>query len=138
MILVDSNILIDLLEPDSPHYDWSGEKLDHAMTEGAFINHLIMAEIGTRFSRPEELEEALQMFGLPVEPLDTHTAWRAGRAYLLWIRNGGRRGVMLPDLIIGAHAIVRKAAILTRDPRRFKTYFPELDLITPDTADTEK
>lgn len=75
----------------------------------------------------------LDVLAIDVVPLDDRMAFRAGRAFEAFIRNGGRRGVMLPDLLVGAHAATLGATVLTRDPRRFRTYFPEVELITPET-----
>jgi predicted nucleic acid-binding protein len=38
---------------------------------------------------------------------------------------------VLPDFFIGAQAAVRGWPLLTRDARRFRTYFPTLDVLTP-------
>lgn len=135
MILVDSNILIDAIEPGSPFHDWSSDRLLQAVEEGAFIDSIVVGEIAPRFSTFADLVGVLDSFALPVRDITLDVAWRAGRAHLAWIRNGGRRGSLLPDLLIGAHAVVENARILTRDPRRFRTYFPELDLILPEQTD---
>ncbi|GLK46924.1 MULTISPECIES: type II toxin-antitoxin system VapC family toxin [Novosphingobium] len=135
MILVDSNILIDAIEPHSPFHDWSSGQLMDAVEEGAFINPIVVGEIAPRFSAFPDLVEVLDGFALPVKDISLQVSWAAGRAHLAWIRNGGRRGSLLPDLLIGAHAIVEQASILTRDPRRFRTYFPELNLILPEQTD---
>lgn len=74
----------------------------------------------------------LDVLQIPVKPLTHEVAFRAGQAFKAWIRNGGRRGALLPDFVIGAHAFVTNSRVLTRDPRRFRTYFPELDLILPE------
>lgn len=132
MILVDSNILIDAIDPHSPFHDWSSERLLGAIDAGGFINPIVVGEISPRFSVFDDLLAVLDSFALPVRDLSLDVSWRAGRAHLDWIRNGGRRGSLLPDLLIGAHAAVENARILTRDPRRFLTYFPELDLILPE------
>jgi len=102
---------------------------------GLFINAIVVAEIGSRFATLEDLDDALREISLPVVELSTHASWLAGRAYLEWVRNGGRRGALLPDLLIGAHASAEGATVLTRDSRRFRTYFPQLELIVPDIDD---
>ncbi|WP_404480614.1 type II toxin-antitoxin system VapC family toxin [Novosphingobium sp. BL-52-GroH] len=135
MILVDSNILIDAIEPGAAYHDWSHEQLGRAIGEGAFIDPIVVGEISPRFSAFADLAAVLEALALPIKDLTLEVSWRAGRAHLEWLRNGGRRGSLLPDLLIGAHAVVENARILTRDPRRFRTYFPELDLILPEQTD---
>ena len=133
MILVDSNIIIDTFEPGSDWFEWSTRVLGDLADDGLFIDSVVAAEIGSRFHTLGEFIEALEMLGLPVMNLPLQGSWLAGQAYLAWVRNGGRRGAILPDLLIGAHATAEGARVLTRDPRRFRTYFPELELITPET-----
>ena len=132
MILVDSNVAMDALDQDSHHHRWSRERLGDAVGSNAFINHIIVAELSARAVSGEQLAAMLELLALPVDPIDNGIAFRAGQAFVKWIENGGRRGAILPDFFVGAHAVARGAGVLTRDPRRFRTYFPELELITPD------
>ena len=132
MILVDSNVAMDVLDRNSEHHDWSQAQLASWWDQGLFFNHVIVAELSGRAISEIELLKMLDVLAIKVEPLDLRIAFRAGVAFQSWIQNGGRRGAMLPDLLIGAHAAVRQAKVLTRDPRRFRKYFPELELITPD------
>ena len=133
--MVDSNVAIDALDPESACHHWSLERLVEHGDDGAFFNHIVVAELAGRAESWKELARMLEILAIRVEPLDDQIAFRAGQAFKAWIRNGGRRGAMLPDLLIGAHAAVRGADILTRDPRRFRTYFPEIKLITPSKDD---
>lgn len=133
MIFVDSNVAIDLLDPASGHHAWAVERMASALAEGVFFNHVVVAELAARAISPAELDEMLAALAIPSEALDDAVAFRAGQAFKQWIRNGGRRGALLPDFLIGAHAAVRGAIVLTRDARRFRTYFPELALMTPET-----
>ena len=132
MIFIDSNVAIDALDPGSPFHAWAQDRLTDALDEGAFFNHIVVAELAARAISVEELRRMLDVLRIPVEPLTDDVAFRAGQAFKVWIRNGGRRGALLPDFVIGAHASVMRATILTRDPRRFHTYFPELHLILPE------
>lgn len=132
MILVDSNIAIDSFNAAATYHSWSLRMLAKAREAHAFINRIVVAELAVRAESRAQLDELMQILGLPVDSLDTEIAFRAGQAFAAWIDNGGRRGALLPDFLIGAHASVRKARILTRDPRRFRRYFPEVELILPD------
>jgi predicted nucleic acid-binding protein len=131
---VDSTVAMDALNPASPFHQWSLGRLgDHAAH--AFFNHIVVAELAGRAESEIALQRMIDLLAIRIDPLDEGICFRAGQAFRAWVRNGGRRGAMLPDLLIGAHAAVRKAAVLTRDPRRFRAYFPEVELITPDAGD---
>jgi predicted nucleic acid-binding protein len=134
VILVDSNVFLDALNPSERWHLWSSTQMAEALEIGAFTSPVVVAEIGARFDSAASLAEALSVFAVPVQAIDVPTAWRAGQAYREWIRNGGRRGALLPDFIIGAQASTVGAQLLTRDSRRFRSYFPELDLIMPETT----
>lgn len=131
MIFVDSNIAMDVLDAASPFHAWSRDRLAD-FAGSAFFNHVVVAELAGRVESETVLAQMLAALGIRIEPLDDRIAFRAGQAFKAWIRNGGRRGAMLPDLLIGAHAEIRGATVLTRDPRRFRTYFPQIELITPE------
>jgi predicted nucleic acid-binding protein len=131
-VLVDSSVLLDVLEEDADWFDWSSAKLaEYAEKNTLCINPVIYAEISIGFSRIEELEEALpkdffQYLGLPYE-----SAFLAGKCFLRYRRAGGRKRSPLPDFFIGAHAAVENMVLLTRDARRYKTYFPGLQVVAP-------
>jgi predicted nucleic acid-binding protein len=131
VIFVDSNIAMDALDAASPFHAWSRDRLAD-FAGSAFFNHVVVAELAGRVESETVLAQMLAALGIRIEPLDDRIAFRAGQAFKAWIRNGGRRGAMLPDLLIGAHAEIRGATVLTRDPRRFRTYFPQIELITPE------
>jgi predicted nucleic acid-binding protein len=92
---------------------------------------LVYAEVSIGFDRIEELDDALPASYLQREPLPWEAGFLAGKAFLKYRRAGGRRTSPLPDFYIGAHATIRGYTLLTRDTRRFRTYFPQLQLITP-------
>jgi predicted nucleic acid-binding protein len=55
----------------------------------------------------------------------------AGKAFVQYRRSGGAKSNVLGDFFIGAHAAVAGLPVLTRDARRYRTYFPTVKLITP-------
>jgi predicted nucleic acid-binding protein len=134
--LVDSNVLIDVLADDPQWADWSLAQLDRLGQKAALIiNPLILAELSPRFERAVELEHALAGLPLKREPLPWDAAFLAGQAFKLYRgakgARAGRSRSPLPDFYIGAHALVRGLRLLTRDARRYQSYFPTLVLESP-------
>jgi predicted nucleic acid-binding protein len=131
-MIVDSNVLIDILNPDSPEAErvldvyWRLSS-DHAIR----FNLVVFAETCSRFVELEEAVAAMRELGLEMAELSLDDAFRAGVAFRAYRRNGGPRQSILPDFLIGGHAANRGWPILTRDPKRFASYFPEVELIDP-------
>lgn len=131
--LLDSNVLIDLFGGDPAWAEWSGEALTGALEEGtAFVNQVVYAEISVGFAAVEDCEWALDVRGIERVPLPWPAAFLAGRAFVDYRRRGGAKRSPLPDFFIGAHAAVSGLRLLTRDPGRYRSYFPNLDLIAPE------
>jgi predicted nucleic acid-binding protein len=132
-VLVDSNVLLDVLTEDPVWYAWSSTALAAIADENRLaINPLVYAEVSVGFERMEELEEALPPDTFVRLPLPWPAAFLAGKCFLAYRRAGGARRLPLPDFYIGAHAAVEGMPLLTRDPTRYRTYLPRLELIAPD------
>ena len=130
--LVDSNVLLDVLDRDEEWLDWSASMLARAAQEGPLvINQLVYAEASVTFDTFEELEEALPASYFVREALPWAAAFVAGKAFSAYRRRGGARRSPLPDFYIGAHAAVAGHTLLTRDPDRYRAYFPKLRIIAP-------
>jgi predicted nucleic acid-binding protein len=129
---VDSSVLLDVVTDDAAWSEWSGQMLAVAGDDGRLvINPIIYAEVSTGFDRVEELDEAVPASEFEREPLPYEAGFLAGKAFLAYRRRGGERRSPLPDFYIGAHAATRGYRLLTRDPVRYRTSFPTLQLITP-------
>ena len=130
--LVDSNVLLDVITEDKGWLEWSSSALATAADEGpVFINPIIYAEVSVRFSRIEDVEEALPRSDYGRLAVPWEAAFLAGKAFLDYRRNRGTRSSTLPDFLIGAHAAVAGLRLLTRDATRYRTYFPAVELATP-------
>jgi hypothetical protein len=131
-VLVDSNVLLDVLSDDPRWGAWSANALARCADVAVLaINPIIYAEVSIRFERIEELEDALPEREFHRLPLPWEAAFLAGKSFVHYRRRGGARRVPLPDFYIGAHAAVEGMLLLTRDARRYHTYFPGLRLIAP-------
>lgn len=131
MVLVDANILLDILTSDPEWFDWSAAQMEKALPGGLAINPVIYAEIAAGFLQKSELEEALDWSDLKKLDLPYEAAFRAGRVFVEYRRQGGNRRSPLPDFFIGAHAEIAGMTLLTRDAARYRTYFSKLKLISP-------
>jgi predicted nucleic acid-binding protein len=132
-VLVDSNVLLDVATDDPNWSEWSAGMLAMLADESVLvINALVYAEVSIGYDTIEGLEDALPRALLRREELPYEAAFLAGKAFLIYRRGaGGDKRSPLPDFYIGAHAAVAGYRLLTRDPRRYRTYFPGLQLICP-------
>jgi len=132
--MVDTNVLIDVAMRDPQWAAWSRRVIaETALDHRLVVNQIVYAEFSLRYELPEDLDAALDDAIFVRENLPWDAAFLAGRAFLAYRRRGGQRERPLPDFFIGAHAAVRGHSIITRDPDGFRSYFPGLDLITPET-----
>lgn len=131
-VLADSNILLDIFTEDPSWFDWSAEKLSELAEQHTLaINPIIYAEISIEFKSIETLDAALPKTYFDRLPIPSEATFLAGKAFMHYKKRGGQKTSTLPDFFIGAHAAVSDMILLTRDQRRYQTYFPTLELITP-------
>ncbi len=130
--LVDSNVLLDVLTDDPQWSEWSAAALAAALDVGrVVINPVIYAEVSVGFDRIEDLDLALPAAHFEREPLPYAAGFLAGKAFAAYRRRGGSRPTPLPDFYVGAHAAVASHRLLTRDARRYRTYFSGIELVAP-------
>lgn len=138
MILVDSNVMIDVIERDPVWHDWSFAHIARAGAAGrVIINHIIFAEAAPRSGTLDFFVESLAAMMIAVEPLSDQAAYLAGQVFQIYRerRSGDAPKSLIADFFIGAHAQMLGATILTRDPRFYRSYFAPVPLITPDKDD---
>ncbi|MGN6551023.1 MAG: type II toxin-antitoxin system VapC family toxin [Pararhizobium sp.] len=133
-ILVDTNVLIDVAARDPDWLGWSRRRLAKAWEAGAVvINPIIYSEFSYRYGNIDAVDAVLDRDAFRREALPWRAAFAAAQAFRRYRRSGGGRETVLPDFLIGAHAAIRGYGLLTRDTRRYRTYFPMVELITPET-----
>lgn len=134
LVLVDSSVLLDIFTDDPTWKPWSVTALRDVRVAGfAGINPLIYAEASLAFDSASDLDRGLEALLLERLQLPFEAGFGAGRAFLTYRRAGGVRSSPMPDFYIGAHAALKGLTLLTRDTRRFRTYFPSVKLISPQT-----
>ncbi|MFD7153827.1 type II toxin-antitoxin system VapC family toxin [Kribbella sp. NPDC059898] len=130
--LVDTCVLLDILTDSRDWGEWSATAVAQARDEGELvINPIIYAEVSAGFVRIEDVDAALPVSDFRREPLPYDAGFVAAQAFVMYRRQGGAKTSPLPDFYIGAHAAVCRYQVITRDTKRFRTYFPRVGLITP-------
>jgi hypothetical protein len=133
--LVDTNVLLDLFTDDPIWADWSARQLRILSAQEALIvNPVVCAELSVGYDRVEDLDAALATAGVALVEIPRAALFLAGKAFQSYRARGGTRTGVLSDFFIGAHAAVEALSLLTRDTRRYRSYFPTITLIAPGDA----
>jgi len=132
MIFIDTNVLVDVIDNDPVWGDWSQRQLDTAAAlDDLAINDVIYAELAVGYDDPKELDAMIVRSGLILVPAPRIALFLADKAYQRYRTAGGSRTGVLADFYIGAQALAAGSQLLTRDPRRYRTYFHGVRLISP-------
>ena len=132
-MMVDTNVLIDLREQDSAWFEWSFSAMSTGLQFGLTASAIVIGEIMSRGGAETDVLAQLSYFRIEPAPLPIAAGIRAGAAHHAYRCAGGTRERLLADFLIGAHAAIEAKPLITRDSRRYRSYFPELTLITPET-----
>ncbi len=130
-MLIDSNVILDLVNQDPVWLDWSLAALERYSTQGLIINPMIYAELSTNARTYDEVDTLLKTLEIEVLEIPRQALFLASKIHLDYRRRGGTRSTGLPDFFIGAHAQIISSPLITRDKSRYQTYFPQITLITP-------
>ena len=134
---VDTNVLIDILQPEATHHEWSRNALEQARAAGpVFVSDAVYSEFTVTMESVSEASEVLATLNLARCGYSDKVLFDAGKAYAEYRKNKGTKSNVLPDFFIGALAAEESAPLLTRDPAKVRTYFPSVQLVTPGPADS--
>ena len=130
LVLVDTNVILDVADADAEWMGWSSAQ----MSKLAFrlvINPLVYTELCHHVGVLSEVEATVRSLGLTYQELPRESLFLAAQAYKTYRQRGGTKTAPLADFFIGAHAEAAGFTILTRDTARYQTYFPSVPLICP-------
>lgn len=131
--MLDSNVLLDIVTADPKWLDWSVRQLRAAARLGQImINPIIYAELAPAFDSQTALDRWLRPGIFCRLQLPYEAGWSAAAAFIRYRKRGGARTAPLPDFFIGAHAQAAGLTLVTRDSKRYRTYFPKLKVISPE------
>jgi hypothetical protein len=128
---LDSSVLLDIITDSRVHAESSERRLRQARAEGALIVcECVLAEIRPAFDA-EDFAEFLTDWQLEFVPSSRESAALAGEHFGRYLERGGRAGRVLPDFLIGAHALLHADRLLARDRGYLRDYFSKLRLWQP-------
>lgn len=132
-VLVDTNVLLDILTHDPVWEAWSLAAFQaEAAAAPLVINPVVCAEMSPAFRHDwSSLSAWLAPGVFSWEPLPYGGSVLAAPAFEAYKQRGGTKQSLLADFFIGAHAEHSRHTLLTRDPNRYRTYFPSVPLISP-------
>jgi predicted nucleic acid-binding protein len=132
VILIDTNVLLDLVTDDRRWAGWSQQQLERAAAlDELAINAVVYAELSIGYARIEELDAMIATAGLTMAEIPKPAVFLAGKAFQRYRAAGGTRSGVLPDFFLGAHAVISACPLISRDAARYRTYFPGIWLIAP-------
>lgn len=130
LVLVDTNVLLDVIEHDDLWAEWSQDKMHHHVGR-MVVNPIIYAELCYESGDTDDVDAILLTLGLGYMELSRQSLYLAAQAFKLYRQRGGNKTTPLPDFFIGAQAAALGVPIITRDVNRYRTYFPSVTLICP-------
>lgn len=130
IILVDTNVLLDITEHDELWADWSQEQMSRYLGR-MVVNPMIYSELCHESEDPDDVDAILLTLGVDFREIPRLGLFLAAQAFKLYRQRGGGETAPLPDFFIGAHAAAVGIPIITRDVGRYRTYFPGVELICP-------
>jgi hypothetical protein len=129
---IDSNVLLDVLIPNEACADAATASIEDAASHGSLVvNDIVYAEVCIQFGTQRECDNFFESNEIRVEPLNRSAHFLASRIWREYRARGGKRGRILPDFLIGAHAQVQANRLISRDRGFYRTLFPKLKLVDP-------
>jgi predicted nucleic acid-binding protein len=140
VILLDSNVVIDLLGDAEEWFAWSWNSVEEAgLDNDLAISPIVVAEVAPYLGGLDDFVERVSRFGATVVDLTNEAAYAAGSAFITYRERRREKPEVtrsiIADFLIGGQALVLGATIITRDSRFYRSYFPSVPLITPDKAE---
>ena len=137
MIAIDSSVLIDLLGDDA-RAEAAEDCLRQALARGpVVVCDVVVSEVVSGLGYGAELLDTLEDAGIAFLATESRSAVRAGEMQRRYKERRKAAGLpstgprTVPDFLIGAHALLRCTALITRDAGFFRDYFKGLKLIVP-------
>jgi hypothetical protein len=127
---VDTSVLIAIAKGEANAGEWT-EVLAKAGAEGDLvICDVVAAELFALLMDEDKFQRTVGGLGIVYRPTSIVAAQMAGRIFRSYRREGGPREHLVPDFLIGAHALKQADRIVAIDRGYLRRYFPRLRRMT--------
>jgi len=128
---VDTSVLLDVLLNDPQHAPNSMKALRQAAVEGSLVlGEIVLAEVAPTLA-PSDMLLFLSDWNLTFVPSSQASAILAGEMFRAYLQRGGKRGRVVPDFLVAAHAQTHAERFLARDRGYYRDYFTQLNIWDP-------
>lgn len=128
---VDSAVIISVLKGESEGEKWLTLLLELRREHQLVICEVVYAELAALFSNEPELQKCLSELGLIFDSIRPETAFCAGQIFSEYRRAGGPRTNLIPDFLVGAHALKQSGGLLSPDRGYLRSHFRKLKVFQP-------
>ncbi len=128
---IDSSVLWSIFNGGADAERWIDVLVAARKTSALVVCDIVFAEIASLFRSVAALTATLESLGIEYDPIEPEAAFLAGEIFKRYRREGGPRGHLIPDFLVGAHALNQAACLAARDRGYLRRYFPRLRLLTP-------
>lgn len=128
---VDSSVLLAILNGEPGASAWVRALAQARMESRLVLCSIVYAECSPSLDSNLEFDDVLTRLGIALDPIHSEAAHLAGQLYIRYRRSGGPRQHLIPDFLIGAHALAQADRLAATDRGYLRQYFPTLTLLLP-------
>jgi predicted nucleic acid-binding protein len=129
---LDTNVILDVFAADPSFGEASRRAIRACRNQGGLVAcEVVWTEVAAAFPDVTQAAKAMDGLGVRFVPADPAAALDAGQAWRSYRRAGGTRQRVVPDFLIGSHAIGHADRLLTRDRGFYRNYFAKLTVLDP-------
>ena len=128
---VDSSVLWAVFNDEPGAEAWSRTLINAARAGELVLCDVVLAEIAPAFDSCRQALDLMGQLGIRLDPLNEEAAFEAGHLFKKYRKEGGPREHMIPDFLIGGHALCQAGQLAAEDRGYLRRYFPKLKVLTP-------
>jgi len=126
---VDSCVIISIARGEPAGKAWLERLKKQRKYSRLIACEVVFSETRPCFLHREQHQEAMTKLGIHFDSVHVETAALAGEIFQTYRKSGGTRERILPDFLIGAHAVDQADQILSDDHGFFRKYFSGLKVV---------
>jgi predicted nucleic acid-binding protein len=128
---IDTSVLLAIFKREEGHAAWLDLLAERSAEAPLVACEVVWAEVGSFFQEIEPLRESFELLTVEFDAVAVETAFHAGRLFRAYRDEGGRREHLVPDFLVGAHALLQADGLLAVDRGFYRRYFRDLRILTP-------